>query len=137
MPRPRKPRPDPKPQAEPQAAAVNGPPGEVLTLAEAVAYLLLAEADVISAVHAQGLPGRLINGEWRFLKTAIQQWLSVSQPPAEVRNAAMLAMVGAWKDDPNLEQIVEDAMRRRGRPLMEDGTYSGLNDAKRQRTKEK
>ncbi len=121
MPRPRKPRPDPTPQTEPQAVAVNGPPGEVLTLAEAAAYLRLAEADVISAVHAQGLPGRLINGEWRFLKTAIQQWLSTPLPKGS--KEAQMAVVGAWKDDPYLEDMVEEIYRRRGRPITEDGSY--------------
>jgi hypothetical protein len=65
----------------------------------------------------------LVSGQWRFLKTAIQQWLSASQPTAEKRNAAMLAMAGAWKDDPNLQDVVEDIYRKRGRPITEDGSY--------------
>src|SRR5262245_36439737 len=120
MPRTRK-----QPEPAPQSPVVNGPPanGEVLTLAEAAAYLRLAEKDVIEAVSSLGLPGRLINGEWRFLKTAIQQWLSVGQPTAQRRNAAMQAMAGAWKDDPYLEDIVEEIYRQRGRPITEDGSY--------------
>jgi excisionase family DNA binding protein len=120
----------PAPQPEPQPAAANGPPAEVLTLAEAAAYLRLPETDVIGAVSSQGLPGRLVGGEWRFLKAAIQQWLSVSQPTPAIRNAAMLAMAGAWKDDPYLEDMVEEIYRRRGRPITEDGSYRlshGLN----------
>jgi hypothetical protein len=71
----------------------------------------------------QGLPGRLINGEWRFLRSAIQQWLSASQPTAELRNAALLAAAGSWKDDPYLEDMLEEIYRRRGRPITEDGSY--------------
>jgi excisionase family DNA binding protein len=125
MPRTKKTKPEPVPQSEPQPAAVNGPPGEVLTLAEAAAYLRLPEKDVIAATSTQGLPGRLVGGEWRFLKSAIQQWLSVSQPTAEMRKAAPMALAGAWKDNPDIEQIVEEAMRRRGRQPGPDGKFGG------------
>jgi excisionase family DNA binding protein len=130
MPRAKKTRPKPVPQPEPQPAAVNGPPGEVLTLAEAAAYLRLPEKDVIAAASTQGLPGRLVGGEWRFLKTALQQWLSASQPTAEMRKAAQMAAVGSLQDDPDLEDMVEEIYRRRGRPITEDGSYRlfhGLN----------
>src|SRR5258707_1140913 len=58
----KKPKPDPTPQPEPQPADVNGPPGEVLTLAEAAAYLRLPERDVIAAASSQGLPWVARNG---------------------------------------------------------------------------
>jgi hypothetical protein len=125
MPRTKKTKPEPAPQPEPVAAVVNGPPGEVLTLAEAAAYLRVPEQDVIAAASTQGLPGRLLNGEWRFLKAAIQQWLSASQPTAEMRKAAQMALAGAWKDDPSIEQILEEAMRLRGRQPGPDGKYGG------------
>ena len=117
------------PQPEPQRTVTNGPTAEVLTLTKAATYLRLPEKDVIAATASQGLPGRLVCGEWRFLKTAIQQWLSVSQPTAEMRKAAQMALVGAWRDDPDIEQIVEDAMRRRGRQPGPDGTYAGYRPA--------
>jgi hypothetical protein len=112
---------------------VNGPPGEVLTLAEAAAYLRLPEGDVIGAASTQGLPGRLVSGEWRFLKDAIRQWLSVSQPTAEMRKAALLSVAGTFKDDPDLFPILEDAMRRRGREPGPDGTYGGYRPAEAER----
>jgi excisionase family DNA binding protein len=108
---------------------MHGPPGEVLTLAEAAAYLRLPENDLIAAASTQGLPGRLVGGEWRFLKTALQQWLSVSQPTAKMRKAAVLDLAGKYKDDPDLESILEDAMRRRGRRPGPDGTYGGYRPA--------
>ena len=109
----KKPKPNPTPQPAPQTGAVNGLPGDVLTLAEAAAYLRLPEKEVIAATSSQGLPGRLVGGEWRFLKTALQQWLSVSQPTAEMRKAAQMAIVGAWKDDPTVDQLREEIEKSR------------------------
>lgn len=125
MPRTKKTKPEPVSQPELQPGVVNGFSGEVLTLAEAAAYLRLPEQDVIAAASSQGLPGRLVGGEWRFLKTALQQWLSVSQPTPEMRKAAILDLAGKWKDDPDAMQILEDAMRRRGRQPGPDGSYAG------------
>lgn len=128
MPRTKKPTPYSPPPAQ-QADAANGPLGEVLTLAEAAAYLRLPENTVIAATASQGLPGRLVGGEWRFLKTAVQQWLSESQPTAEMRKAAILQLAGKWTDDPDAEEILEDTMRRRGRQPGPDGTYAGYRPA--------
>jgi excisionase family DNA binding protein len=115
----------PRMKKQPEPASNGAASGEVLTLAEAAAYLRLPEADVVSAVHMQGLPGRMVGGEWRFSKAGIQQWLSTGEPTAETRKAAQLALAGKYKDDPDLFPILEEAMRRRGRRRMEDGTYSG------------
>ncbi len=127
MPRTKKLESRPPPQAEPEAVAMNGLLGDVLTLAEAAAYPRLPEQEVVSAVHTLSLPGRLVGGDWRFLKAAIQQWLSTPAPTAETRKAAQLALAGKYKDDPQLEEILEEAMQRRGRSLRPDGTYSGYN----------
>jgi hypothetical protein len=113
MPRTRRPKPDPTPTPEPQTVALNGPSGDVLTLAEAAAYLRLPEKDVIAAASTQGLPGRLVAGEWRFLRSALQQWLSASQPTAEMRKAAQMAVAGAWKDDPTVDQLREEIEKYR------------------------
>jgi excisionase family DNA binding protein len=48
---------------------------EVMTLAEAAAFLRVDEA-ALEASAAQGkLPGRRIGGEWRFSRAAIMTWL--------------------------------------------------------------
>jgi hypothetical protein len=88
----------------------------ILTLEEVADYLRLP----IEAVrdHAvQGLlPGNQIQGEWRFLKSAIDQWLNPSPRPlekkslithadlaaAESRNDELLALVRSW-DTPDQE----------------------------------
>jgi excisionase family DNA binding protein len=123
MPRTNKPKPAASREPALQATAARGPLCEVLTLAEAAAYLRLPEKDIIAAASTQGLPGRLVGGEWRFLKTTLQQWLSFSQPTAEMRKAALLAFAGSWKDDPYLEDMVEEIYHQRGRPITEDGSY--------------
>ena len=127
----KKPKPDPIPQPQPQPTAVNGPPGEVLTLTEAAAYLRLPEKDVIAATSAQSLPGRLVGGEWRFLKSAIQQWLSAAPPILQTRKEAQLALAGKYKDDPDLMRICEDAYRQRGRPLLLSSASRSRNTSRR------
>lgn len=106
--------------------AVNGPViGEVLTLAEAAAYLRLPEPEVVSLVHSQGLPGRFAGNQWRFLKLAIQAWLS--QPPPRFSKEAQLSVAGLLKDDPDLVPMVEEIYQRRGRPITGDGSYNLLH----------
>jgi excisionase family DNA binding protein len=103
----------------PPSAAMNGTAAEVLTLAEAAAYLRLSEADIIELVHSQNLPGRLAGNEWRFLKAAIQQWLASGSPTPQSRKEAQLALAGKYKDDPDLKRICEEAYRQRGRSMIE------------------
>jgi excisionase family DNA binding protein len=100
----------------------------VLTLAEAAAYLRIPEAAVVDLVHSQELPGRCVAGEWRFLKAAIQHWLATASPTWETRKAAILELAGKYKDDPDLERIVEEAHRRRGRPIIGGGSSQNLRD---------
>lgn len=52
----------------------------VLTLEEAAEFLRVSSESVrrLAATHA--LPGRLIDGEWRFWAQAIVEWLSPSSP---------------------------------------------------------
>ncbi|MBI3821221.1 MAG: helix-turn-helix domain-containing protein [Planctomycetes bacterium] len=98
----------------------NGVASEVFTLSETAAYLRVSEQDVVDLVHLQRLPGRLIANNWRFLKTAIQQWLSSAASSAQARKEAQLALSGKYKDDPDLKQICADAYQQRGRPVSED-----------------
>src|SRR5262249_14454556 len=127
VPRTKKPKTAPVRQPEPVSAAANGPSGEVLTLAEAAAYLRLGEADVLRLVDEQALPARRLGDQWRFLKAAIQQWLSAGSPTMESRKAAQLAIAGSLRDDPDLLPMVEEIYRRRGRPITEDGSYNLLH----------
>jgi excisionase family DNA binding protein len=102
------------------AAALPGDANqEVLTLAEAAAYLRVGEADLLALVSRQDFPARQIGKEWRFLKSALEDWLRT--PPARPNQASFLALAGTCKDDPDLEDIVREAYRKRGRPITEEG----------------
>jgi excisionase family DNA binding protein len=96
----------------------DGPLGDVLTLAEAAAYLRLPEAEVVRLVNYQDLPGRLAGSEWRFLKSAIQEWLR--KPIPRPSKEAQLAAAGMWKDDPYVEEELKEIHKRRGRTTAED-----------------
>jgi excisionase family DNA binding protein len=87
---------------------------EVLTLSEAAAYLRASEKDVLCLANLHELPGREIGNEWRFLKAGLRDWLRA--PSRDSGREALLALAGAWKDDPDIEEIVRNAHRRRGRP---------------------
>lgn len=95
----------------------NGPvtSPEVLTLNEAAAYLRIAEAEVLRVLEEQNLPGRLIGQEWRFLKSALQDWLRM--PAVRPSKEAVLARIGSWQNDPYLEQELDEIHKRRGRPM--------------------
>lgn len=101
-------------KAVPHTASTNGVASEVFTLAEAAAYLRLTESNLVELIHTQNLPGRFTGTEWRFLKTAIQEWLSTGSPTAQSRKDSQLELAGKYKDDPDLMAICEEAYRKRG-----------------------
>ena len=84
----------------------------MLTLAEAAAYLWLSKGAVQTAVREQGLPGREVNGEWRFLKAGIQDWLLKGPKPKSNKEASM-ALAGVWKDDPTFDALLEEIEKQR------------------------
>src|SRR5436190_2216132 len=118
MPRTKPAKTEPLPEAPPRAKNVNGLPDDVLTLAEAAAYLKFSEAEVLRLVDEQGLPARRLANQWRFLKTAIQDWLRT--PPPKYSKEAQLAVVGSWKDDPYVEEELKEVMKARGRPTEDE-----------------
>jgi excisionase family DNA binding protein len=99
------------------ATPVPAEPAAVLTLTEAAAYLRIAEEDVLRMVRTQGLPGRDIGGEWRFLKAALQTWLST--PPVR---KGLLSQIGALPDDSHREEMLRVIYGRRGRPEADPST---------------
>lgn len=49
---------------------------EVLTLPGIAEYLRVSEGAVLTSVGRGALPARQIGGEWRFLKSAVTEWLN-------------------------------------------------------------
>jgi len=87
---------------------------DVLTVGETAAYLRITEEEVVRLVQEQGLPGRKVGDNWRFLKAAVQSWLGSVQ--AAGRTQFWETHFGAFRDDPYLADIVREAYRKRGRP---------------------
>lgn len=109
----------PRTKKKPPPQSENGPfadPAEVLTLADAAAYLRVAPEAILPLVREQGLPARQIGQDWRFLRSAIQDWLRTG--PAK---RGLLELAGAAKDDPYMEEMLKEIYRQRGRPMTEDG----------------
>jgi excisionase family DNA binding protein len=110
----------PQTRTKPRKATLPAVPAatDVLTLSEAAAYLRVSEDEVVRLVQQQDLPGRLLGSEWRFLKAALQDWLRT--PPARGSKEAVLSVAGAWKDDPYLEEELDEIYKRRGRRMTEN-----------------
>ncbi len=49
---------------------------DVLSLAEAAAYLRVPEQELLHLAERRDIPAQKIGGEWRFLKRALGQWLT-------------------------------------------------------------
>jgi excisionase family DNA binding protein len=108
-------------KSKPPSAPTNGvetPATDVLTLSEAAAYLRVTESELLCLVHDQALPGRQFGTQWRFLKSAIQDWLKT--PPKSGSREAVLSTYGSMKDDPYLMEELKEIYRRRGRPMTEN-----------------
>jgi excisionase family DNA binding protein len=92
---------------------------DVLTLEEAAAYLRTSAEVVLRLVREQGLPGRRVGEDYRFLKVAVQDWLRA--PPSETdKQAFWQTHFGALKGDPYLEEMLQEIYRLRGRPEAEE-----------------
>ena len=93
-------------------------PNPVLNLHEAAAFLRVTEAAVLDMVQQQGLPGRCIGSEWRFSRAALEVWLVAPHSSPRYEQSSL---IGAWKDDPHLAEMLEQIYQGRGRPMVEPG----------------
>jgi len=88
---------------------------EVFTLEEAADYLKLP-LDAIEREASRGhIPGRRIEDTWRFLKSAIDDWLR-----AQDSRDILLHQAGALKDDPYLDELLAEIYRDRKRSETDD-----------------
>jgi excisionase family DNA binding protein len=102
------------------AAPSAAPEPRVLTLSEAATYLRVPENAVLKLIAEQGLPGRQIGSEWRFLHSALDIWLCA---PANGRGrAALFDFAGRWKSDPHLDELIDQIYELRGRPIGESAS---------------
>ncbi len=90
----------------------------VLDPKAAAEYLHISEPAVIEEAEKGRLPGRKIGSDWRFLTLALADWLRADpQPKPETKPMSskerMLALAGAWKDDPTVDAMIEEIYRKR------------------------
>ena len=83
----------------------------IMNLKEIAEYLRLSETKVERQVMQGRIPGRKIEGEWRFLKSAVDDWLS-----SHDTRAILLNQAGALSDDDTLEDLRLMIYSERGRP---------------------
>jgi len=115
---------------------------EVLTLKEAGAYLRVSAGELKKLAEAGGVPARLVGNDWRFLRSALEEWLRGEFTPwaaldelektlGERRDGKpeprpgtkerILQFAGMWKDDEKeLKEFLKEVYRRRGRPTVEE-----------------
>jgi excisionase family DNA binding protein len=107
---------------------------EVLTLEEAADYLRLP-VETIEREAARGrIPGRRIEDTWRFLKSAIDEWLRDWESRGELfqgqpdeldarrvpdSREVLLRQAGALGDDESLSELRDSIYAKRGRPETE------------------
>lgn len=90
---------------------------DVLTLREAAAFLRVADREIEALAESQTIPCRKLGNQWRFLRSALEDWLR--QPVVIPSKEAMLACAGSWKDDPTVQPMLDEIYRRRGRPMVQ------------------
>lgn len=73
-------------------------------------YLRLSEDVVLEEAMQGHLPGRKIADTWRFLKDAIDDWLRTQDS-----RAILLSQSGSWADDENIDELLANIYRERGR----------------------
>ncbi len=83
---------------------------EVLTLDEVAAYLRLPKETVERQAMRGQLPARRIEDTWRFLKTAIDDWLR-----SQDSRLILLQQAGALHDDDSLAELRSTIYAQRGR----------------------
>jgi len=131
----------PKKNGKPKAQSLP----EVLTLAEAAAWLRVSEEVLHEAAVMGTVPGRMINVFWVFSREALLEW--INKPKGKVQNGelrekgtqfnaasfirpgyseteaekqSLLSVIGCMADDETLEPMVEEIYRERARDLVGD-----------------
>jgi hypothetical protein len=106
-----------KPKAK-GAASANGVPAapDVLTLAEAAAFLRVPTDGLLADAEAGRVPARRVAGEWRFGRAQLLDWLGGREPEDEAaRVARLLSVAGSLADDETLLPMMEEIYRERKR----------------------
>jgi excisionase family DNA binding protein len=90
--------------------ASREPLPQVLTLGETAALLRLPSAAVSELVARGEIPGRKIGDEYRFLRSALENWLQGGSS-----RKTLLGLAGALKGDPFFPGILDELNKGRKR----------------------
>ncbi len=113
---------------------------EILTLAEAAKYLRVSEKILRRMATDEIIPARKFGAEWRFLRSALQDWMRwgpsleglvlprwIWQGPATNDNGEfgtpkeeLMKLAGVWKNDPTVEEMVKEIYRQRKQHMIEN-----------------
>lgn len=88
---------------------------EVLTLEEAATYLRVSSGAAEHLAMRGTIPARRVKDEWRFLKSALDDWLRGPD-----YKQALLGQAGALRDDDSLGELRSVIYAERGRPEVEN-----------------
>ena len=83
---------------------------DILTLEETSEYLRLPVEIVLNQALKGDIPGRQIEDNWRFLKSAIDEWLRLKDS-----RSILLSQAGAFANDDSLAKLRETVYQARGR----------------------
>ncbi|MBV8613663.1 MAG: helix-turn-helix domain-containing protein [Acetobacteraceae bacterium] len=93
---------------------------QVLTLEEAAAFLRVPAEQVVDLARDNAVPGQQVNGEWRFLKKALADWLGYGHYYREPKSHRPIDLFTVEELFKALEQLnarlaaLEDQLPRRG-----------------------
>lgn len=87
---------------------------DVLTLEEVADYLRISRETVERQATSGQIPARRIEDSWRFLKQAIDNWLS-----AQDSRQVLLSHAGVFADDETLAELRASIYAARGRSEVE------------------
>ena len=89
---------------------------QVLTLEDAASFLRLPVETIQRRAALGEIPGRKIEGSWRFLLSALEDWLRTPD-----QRAVLLSQAGVLADDESLEALLAQIYEARGRPEVDPG----------------
>ena len=94
------------------AQTVTAAANEVLTLAEAAAFLRVDEASLAADADADRVPGQRVGGEWRFHRAGLMHWLATgraarSDTPLEAAHRRHQAALASGDADAECETFLE------------------------------
>jgi excisionase family DNA binding protein len=103
-------------KSKPKSTAVaNGQPTaplsplDVLTLAEAAAYLRLPEDAIREEAEAGRLVGQHVRGEWRFVRAAVATWLQAPRAADQPKTGAELVeRIRATNSGPTYQEAPDE-----------------------------